>query len=419
MSLILSGTDGLSDVDGSAATPAIRGTDANTGIFFPAADTIGFSEGGAEAARFDSSGNFGLGVTPSAWSWRALQVGSFGGFFATNSAAYASYLGNNAYYDGSNWRYIASSGSVHYELAGGDRAHKWYNAASGTAGNAITFTQAMTLDASGQLGVGTTSPTAKVHSAISSTTLPSIIASNANDYDQFQIRQPTRGGNFGWSCSGATSQNYVVTDQQRSQVLEVHGTTNHVWYISNAEKMTLDTSGNLLVGTTSATGTLTVKGTSTARAGTVISLTDSSAGNLFKIANDGLITTGGAANPYGNTTATGANAVFAADGVFYRSTSALKYKQDIRDIELIDIAKFRPIRYKSKCNGDDQTLDHFGIVADEVDQAGIKELVSYGIDGQVEGFQYERLTVVLLKAIQEQQAIITTLTARITALESA
>jgi hypothetical protein len=84
MSLILSGTDGLSDVDGSAATPAIRGTDANTGIFFgadiigfseggveaadtntgiffPAADTIAFAEGGAEIARFDSSGNLGIG----------------------------------------------------------------------------------------------------------------------------------------------------------------------------------------------------------------------------------------------------------------------------------------------------------------------------------------------------------------------
>jgi hypothetical protein len=61
MSLILSGTDGLSDVDGSAATPAIRGTDANTGIFFPAADTIAFAEGGAEVARFDSSGNLGIG----------------------------------------------------------------------------------------------------------------------------------------------------------------------------------------------------------------------------------------------------------------------------------------------------------------------------------------------------------------------
>jgi hypothetical protein len=63
MSLILSGTDGLSDVDGSAATPAIRGTDANTGMFFPAADTIAFAEGGVEAMRLNSSGNMGIGTT--------------------------------------------------------------------------------------------------------------------------------------------------------------------------------------------------------------------------------------------------------------------------------------------------------------------------------------------------------------------
>ena len=56
MSLILSGTDGLSDVDGTAATPAIRGTDANTGIFF-GTDIIGFSEGGVEAMRINASGN--------------------------------------------------------------------------------------------------------------------------------------------------------------------------------------------------------------------------------------------------------------------------------------------------------------------------------------------------------------------------
>jgi hypothetical protein len=34
MTVIISGDDGVSDVDGSAGTPAIRGTDANTGIFF-------------------------------------------------------------------------------------------------------------------------------------------------------------------------------------------------------------------------------------------------------------------------------------------------------------------------------------------------------------------------------------------------
>ena len=58
MTLILNGTTGVADVDGSASTPAIRGTDTNTGIFFPAADTIAFAEGGAEVARFDSSGRF-------------------------------------------------------------------------------------------------------------------------------------------------------------------------------------------------------------------------------------------------------------------------------------------------------------------------------------------------------------------------
>ena len=60
MSLILDGTNGLSDIDGSAATPAIRGTDANTGIFFPAADTIAFAEGGVESVRIDSSSNLSM-----------------------------------------------------------------------------------------------------------------------------------------------------------------------------------------------------------------------------------------------------------------------------------------------------------------------------------------------------------------------
>ena len=63
MSVTINGTTGIAGVDGSASTPAVQGTDTNTGIFFPAADTIAFGEGGAEIARFDSSGNFGLGTT--------------------------------------------------------------------------------------------------------------------------------------------------------------------------------------------------------------------------------------------------------------------------------------------------------------------------------------------------------------------
>jgi Chaperone of endosialidase len=110
--------------------------------------------GGAERMRLNNAGNLGLGVTPSAWSLAstsALQVKQASLFGYLNN----SYIQSNAYFN-SGWKYIASDYAQQYIQASGQ--HQWYNAASGTAGNAITFTQAMTLDANGALTVGNTSP---------------------------------------------------------------------------------------------------------------------------------------------------------------------------------------------------------------------------------------------------------------------
>jgi hypothetical protein len=141
---------------GSAAAPAIYPAgDTNTGIFFPAADTIAFAEGGAEVARFDASGNFGLKVTPSA-SWQAgravMQIGAAMAFDC-NSPTQA-LVSANRVFTGSQDLYLNSGNATAYQQVNG--THSWFTAPSGTAGNAISFTQAMALDASGNLLVGKT-----------------------------------------------------------------------------------------------------------------------------------------------------------------------------------------------------------------------------------------------------------------------
>jgi len=106
----------------------------------------------------NNSGNLGLGVTPSAW-WSGMKAveaqGSSGGVFA--SASVNGHFLTNGYYDGTNWVYKNTGFVSYYSQTVGQ--HQWLTAPSGTAGNAISFTQAMTLDASGRLGIGTTSPT--------------------------------------------------------------------------------------------------------------------------------------------------------------------------------------------------------------------------------------------------------------------
>ena len=106
--------------------------------------------------KLDNSGNLGLGVSPSAWGagQRAIQFGSRG-IISNNSAGTYSNFGNNAYFDGTNWVYLATGTAGLLQMEGNN--YYWQQAASGTAGNAISFTQAMTLDASGNLLVGGTS----------------------------------------------------------------------------------------------------------------------------------------------------------------------------------------------------------------------------------------------------------------------
>jgi hypothetical protein len=146
----------LTVTGGSAGTPAITTSgDTNTGIFFPAADTIAFSEGGVEAMRIDASGRLGLGVTPSAWDSNVKPLQLTAGSVYSYGTVDLELTQNCFYNTSAQWIYNTTAPAERYQMYNG--THVWYNAPSGTAGNTITFTQAMTLDASGNLLVGTTS----------------------------------------------------------------------------------------------------------------------------------------------------------------------------------------------------------------------------------------------------------------------
>ena len=103
----------------------------------------------------DSSGNLGLGVTPSAWSTsfsiKAFQMGG-GALYSYNNDRIL--LGQNIAIISGSDTYINTAAATTYRQYQG--AHYWYNAPSGTAGNAISFIQAMTLDANGRLIIGNT-----------------------------------------------------------------------------------------------------------------------------------------------------------------------------------------------------------------------------------------------------------------------
>jgi hypothetical protein len=128
------------------------------------------------ALVFDGT-NLGVGVTPSAWgsTFRAMDVLGYASFSGYNNGE--ADMSCNGYYN-SGWKYKNTAAATLYQQGAG--THAWYTAASGTAGNSISFTQAMTLDASGRLGIGTPTPSRLLEISDSTATTATLISFGIN-----------------------------------------------------------------------------------------------------------------------------------------------------------------------------------------------------------------------------------------------
>ena len=437
MSLILSGTDGLSDVDGTAATPAIRGTDANTGIFFPAADTIAFSEGGAEVARFDSSSNLlvgtantptnrdtvtpkfivnGAGVAGSMQVVRNTTVGGGGAILeltATRGTDANSYTilqsgdgVGSVIFGGADGTQFTPAAQITAAVDGTPGANDMpgrlvFNTTADGAGSA---TERMRIDSSGNVGIGTTTLTSGVRLYVSNAT-NGIPATSGTTQASGALR--IRSGNnaicdFGVNGTATWIQS---TDQTGLNI--------------NYNIAMQPNGGNLLVGTFSENADARV----TLHAGS----TDSSPCIDFKKGSATTTTSQVFARFWasGGSVATGSITSNGVSAATFTNYSDRRLKKNIVDLpsQLANIMALRPVEfdYIGYKNGEGHQL---GFIAQEVQEI-YPDLVGEGADGMLTLSDMNKNDARLIKAIQEMKVIIdaqastiTALTTRITALEN-
>jgi hypothetical protein len=419
MPLVLDGTNGVSGVDGTASNPSYEGTDSNTGIFFPAADTVAIGTGGTERVRVVSAGDVGVGTsTPATISNRTV--------LSINNASNGGAL--NLLVNGTETlRLLTDNSSFGYV----------YNVANQPLVFGTNNTERMRLDASGKLLVGGTSAIGSPYiqsRTTNSTTISGSYAWNSTDQGISLINESsTTGTGVGITMLGGSSRNSI------GAIYMVQETGNSLGALSfytgggglsspyAYERARITSTGELLVGAAGMGNIygarLSVEGTSggsTASEFRVLGSALSTAATYFIKADNNtttsnvfckfVINSGGAAS--GQINANGASA--AAFG----SWSDERLKENIVDLppQLGNICALRPVEFdyiESEGGG-----HQIGFVAQQM-EAIYPDVIGEREDGMKSITGWSKTEARLVKAIQEQQAMIDEMKAEIAALKGA
>jgi hypothetical protein len=252
---------------GTVSAPAITTTgDTNTGIFFPAADTIAFAEGGVEAMRIDSAGNVGIGtISPT----RKLSVDGAGVFNFTSGSIE-----------------IAEPGTVPGFSLQTSTANQRTDIRN-TAGNLVfttgtgSTTERMRITSTGNVGIGTSSPGSllDVNGGI-------VSRASGGEGGEIAFNNPDNAS-VGLTVDVSAADTGRVFQARNNSVLQIGqlaGTGGIVTlHTATAERMRITSAGNVGIGTNAPAERLHVK--SSAAAAGVIQLGDTATTGYYSQIN--------------------------------------------------------------------------------------------------------------------------------------
>jgi hypothetical protein len=390
----------------------LNNNDTNAAVF------TAFGVGASERMRIDSSGDVGIGNS-SPGGFRLNVTGSI-----YQSAGYATLGGYNAGTTGTSP--VAGGISFSTNITNGQAEGDIWNGndPASYANTGILFTQRLTsstrrdlmfLHNNGNVGIGTNSP-----SDFGATGRVLQIQSTANNgYASLLV-----------TSGGKTIEILVNND---AGVTNMGTRSNDVLGLvtNDLERMRIDTSGNVLVGTTSADAKFVVsEATNAVSARIATSLSTGCTVDIFQVT--ALSHAAGTGFHFARFYSSGPTVQFAVrgDGTVYaqnttiQSLSDARVKENVRNSSdgLQTIIGLRPVRFDFKKGFGNDRKNQLGFIAQEV-QTVFPDAVDISGESDESGDPYKSvgpaaLIPVLVKAIQEQQALITSLTARITALES-
>jgi hypothetical protein len=396
---------------GTAAAPAIVPTgDNNTGLFFPAADTIAFSEGGAEAMRIDSSGNVGVGTASPA---SKLHIN--GGMRVTGEVSTAGASALAMDFLSGNSRLISCGSDASTQ---GGFSFISLNSTSSIA------TERLRIDSSGNVGIGTNSPS--VASGLG------LVLNGGASQTRLAFKNTYTGDT---STDGVQLALVAASSQFLLQNRESDGI--FAFETAGTERLRIDSSGSLLVGATSAQSSERL-----------LALNDSATNPSFIAYSPSATFTGYVARLFADRNTSNSTYNFlscvrvaSAGDVFiirdsgnavntnnsYGAISDIKLKENIEnassqwdDIKSIQVRKF-------SFKNDEEHKRMLGLVAQEVELIS-PNLVETVIDRDKDGsdlgtttkeVKYSVLYMKAVKALQEAMVRIEALEAKVTALEAA